>query len=499
VNSFNWSEAAAVLAGFGGKPIILHVPKTGLPFYDTLRLYGAIDLYIGLREDVLIHDAGTHWKIQGHSRENQLRGKDISAFRQVWKKKKPVAEDYCSQLRSSLASGTIFQDKFSAPANKAFVGLDATLQSGIRGISAASYDTLRSGETSKRACLADIPLSEGLLAFVGKKRMESLANIVFLPIFEGKVDFSKVISPLRAWLGIPNALCAQALALLALRTSLFVDGYQDRFTAVVYNTTFASRKGFNYSGLITIDSTAIGKMTSSEVVAHTYRIFRALVSKAWTRQGQSTELTTKALDMTYWLMQPLGKHLSSMITSQEQLRRGIERGDRCIRQPTLFDHKDPNYVREVFEMTYGGWEGDHEAVRKLAKAVASAIQWARGRDSNGNWLKPAEQRKNWYDEVVMLRSAPSAKAFIERVMILVEQGHREHGQIGTAHRQEDFDPKALLESVGNDRTNFEAFRDLFRMYLVQESTYRGEGETTVGPEEKSEARREDKLIEGGAE
>jgi hypothetical protein len=37
------------------------------------------------------------------------------------------------------------------------------------------------------------------------------------------------------------------------------------------------------------------------------------------------------------------------------------------------------------------------------------------------------------------------------------------------------------------------------MYLVQESTYRGEGETTVGPEEKSEARREDKLIEGGAE
>ena len=486
MSNFDWSKMATLLAGFGGEPVTLHVPKTGLPFYDTLRLYGTIDLYIGLREDVSIHDAGTHWKIQGRSRENQLRGKDISAFRQIWKKKKPVAEDYCSQLRSSLVNGTIFQDKFSAPANKAFVRLDATLQSGIRGISAASYDTLRSGETSKRACLADIPLSEGLLAFVGKKRMERVANIVFLPVFEGKVDFSKVISPIRARLRMPNALCAQALVLLALKASLFAEGYQDRLTAVVYNTNFDQRKGFNYSGLIAISSTVIGKMKSSDLVNHTYHIFRALVSKAWTRH---TELTPDALAMAHWLLQPLCKHLSSMITSQERLRRGVKRSGRYIRQLTLFDQKDQNYVKEIFEMTYGDWQGDHEAVRKLAGAVASGIYHAR--------MKKAENpKKNWYDEVVMLRSAPSAKAFIGRVMILIEQGHREHGQIGTVHRHEDFAPKALLESVGKDRTSFETFRDLFRMYLVQESTYKGD---PIVEADKLEVNAEEESIEGGAE
>lgn len=123
-------------------------------------------------------------------------------------------------------------------------------------------------------------------------------------------------------------------------------------------------------------------------------------------------------------------------------------------------------------MTYGNWNGDHESVRKLARAVASGISWARGRDEHGKWLEDKEQRKNWYNEVTMLRSAPSAKTFRERVMILIEQGHREHGQIGTAHRDEDFDPEALFSSIGTNRSEFEKFRDLFRMYLVQESTYK---------------------------
>ena len=57
-------------------------------------------------------------------------------------------------------------------------------------------------------------------------------------------------------------------------------------------------------------------------------------------------------------------------------------------------------------------------------------------------------------------------------MILIEQGHRERGQVGTAHRDEDFDPKALFDSIGTNRSEFETFRDLFRMYLVQESTYK---------------------------
>jgi len=132
-------------------------------------------------------------------------------------------------------------------------------------------------------------------------------------------------------------------------------------------------------------------------------------------------------------------------------------------------------------MTYGNWNGDHEAVRKLARAVASGIYWARGSDKHDDYK---EQRKNWYDEVTMLRSAPSAKTFIERVMILIEQGHREHGQVGTAHRDEDFDPKALLDSIGTNRSEFEMFRDLFRMYLVQESTYKEVGDVTTTDTDK---------------
>ena len=63
--TFDWSKAASTLQDFGGKPVTLYVPKTGLPFFDVLRLYGAIDLYIGLREDVAIHDAGNEWEVTG--------------------------------------------------------------------------------------------------------------------------------------------------------------------------------------------------------------------------------------------------------------------------------------------------------------------------------------------------------------------------------------------------------------------------------------------------
>jgi hypothetical protein len=95
----------------------------------------------------------------------------------------------------------------------------------------------------------------------------------------------------------------------------------------------------------------------------------------------------------------------------------------------------------------------------------------------------------------MLRSAPSAKAFIERVMILIEQGHREHGRLGTKHWEEDFDPKAIFAGLGSD---FETFRDLFRMYLVQESTDKGEGETAPVAEEELEVS-EEETTEGGTE
>ena len=70
----------------------------------------------------------------------------------------------------------------------------------------------------------------------GRKRTERLGNILFLPVFEGQIDLSKVVSPLRAWLGLPNVTCSQALALLSLKSSLFSEGYEKRLSAVVFNT-----------------------------------------------------------------------------------------------------------------------------------------------------------------------------------------------------------------------------------------------------------------------
>jgi hypothetical protein len=466
VINFNWFSAASVLKGFGGEQIVLHIPKTGLPFFDALRLYGTIDLYVGLREDVYIHDNGNEWEVRGQFRAGRITGRDTSAFKSIrGNKKKPAAESYCQKLRVSLIAGAAFEDDVFVQTNGPFVGLDAVLQSGIRGIAAHTYETLQTGQTSKKECLAQIPLSQGLLAYAGKRRTEQLGDIVFLPIFEGQIDLSKVVSPLRAWIGLPNVLCAQALVLLALKASLFAEGYQERLTAVTFNTKFGGKRSDNYSGLITIASTAIGKMMSPDFVGHTYYVFRGLVSKAWTRQGknyQSTAVTSDALAMSYWLMQPVGKHLSAMITSQERL------------QQQHYQHIfiKPEYVKEVFEMSYGNWRGNHEAVRKLAKAVASGIYHARMKGKE-------DPSKEWYDEVTLLRSAPTARAFIERALILVEQGHRTHSLVGTAHREEAFEPSALFASIGEKRSDFETFRDLFRMYLVQESTYQGGKQTSA--------------------
>ena len=476
MSAFDWSAATTALHNFGGEPATLYIEKTGLPFYDALRLYGAIDLYIGLREDVTIEDTGIRWKVTGRRRPKFMDGRDVAFLNRIKEqfggRKKLNSEEYCKKMYSYLVNAKSFRDEKPFPAEKSFVGLDSTLQAGIRGISAANYETLQTGQTSKKECKAMIPLSEGLLAFAGKKRTENVSRIYFLPVFEGRIDLSKVVTPLRMR-GSPNVLCTQALLLLALKTSLFAEGYQDRLTSVVYNTDFGSRNAFNFSGIIKIDSTAIGKMRSPDLVSHAYQTFGRLVSSAWS-QGKTNDLTSAAMGVAYWLMQPVSKHLSSMITAQERLYK--DKGAKS----TLFyiqNKNHANHVKEIFEMTYGNWNGDHEAVRKLARAVASGIYWARGSDKHDDYK---EQRKNWYDEVTMLRSAPSAKTFIERVMILIEQGHREHGQIGTAHRDEDFDPKALFSSIGTNRSEFETFRDLFRMYLVQESTYKKvEDETTT--------------------
>lgn len=483
MSDFDWSKAAEILSGFGGEPITLHVPKTGLPFFDTLRLYGAIDLYIGLREDVTIHDVGDRWEVKSFARKQRLEGRVRSAAETLKETNLSKNDDkWLIALDAAINAHKAWPTTPLRNLKTPLDNRDSVLKAGVRDQAASTHQGLAAGYGKE----AKIPWADAVLAFAGQKRTENMANIMFLPVFEGQIDLSKVVSPLRAWLGTPNVLCAQALMLLALKTSLFVEGYQDRLTAVVYNTNFDSQTGFNYSGLIEIGSTAIGRMKSSKQVDHTYRTFRGLVSQAWTR-GQSTELMPDALNMTYWLMQPVGKHLSSLITSQERLRRGL--------RSTLFDLPDQNYIKEVFEMSYGNWQGDHEAVRRFAKTVASAIYHARQKEKDGK-----DRDKAWYDEVTMLRSAPSAKSFIGRAMILIEQGHREHGQVGTTERREDFDPAALFASIGENQNNFETFRDLFRMYLVQESKpYKAEGETA--PEAGSEpgVDEEEPTEEGGTQ
>ncbi len=479
MSDFSWATAHSTLEGFGGTPVTLYVPKTGLPFFDALRLYGSIDLYIGLREDVSIDDRGDRWKVSGRCRTGRISGKDERAFQQVWSKKKPEPGPFCRLLRSHLMEGVPLQGEEKwPPAVKGLAGLDAPLQAGIRHTAAASYATLQSGQTSpSTCCVLKIPLSDGILAFAGKKRVEAVGEMTFLPVFEGQIDLSKVVSPLRAWVGVPNVLCSQALVLLALKTSLFVEGYQKRLKGVVFKTDFPGQRSDNYSGLVTIASTAIGRIRSVNFVAHVYRIFRELIAKAWKRQGRSYQTTSRtpdALGMAYWLMQPVGKHLTSMITSQERLRRE--------RVPHIFT--SPEYVKEVFGMSYGEWKGDHEAVRKFARAVASGIYHARMDEKKDK----SERGKAWYDEVTMLRSASSAKAFVERAMILIEQGHRKHTQVGTTHRNEAYDPQKLLGSMGDDRGNFETFRDLFRMYLVQESTYQAKEEPVEAERPEPEAK-----------
>lgn len=464
---FTWSGAASALWKFGGTPITLFVTKTGLPFFDALRLYGSIDLYIGLREDVCIHDAGTKWEVKGRSRAHRLAGKDEYAMGGVWKNREPDRRQYCALLRSSLLTeGAMLENKNWVDGKGDW---DAALQDGIRGVSARAYETLQSGQTSKPECKAKVPLPDALLAYAGKSRTERQGDILFLPIFEGRVDLSKVVSPVRAWLRPPHVLCAQALMLLSLKTALFAEGYHRAISGVVFNTDFDSRKRDNFSGLVTIGSTAIGRIDSPGFVGHAYRVFLTLVSEAWDRRGRTTRFYPHALSMTHWLMQPAVKHLSVMITSQEMLLRDGRH--------QLFARAD--YLKEVFTMTYESWEGDYEAVRRFAKAVASGIYFARMAKENTF----EDKGKAWYDEVTLLRSASSARAFLEKALILIEQGHREHAETGTTHRDEAFNPQLLVASIGNDRVRFEAFRDLFRMYLIQASTYkpRDSGETDPVP------------------
>ena len=468
---FDWALARNTLTGFGGVPITLYVDKTGLPFYDALRLYGAIDLYIGTREDVSICDRGDRWEVSARTRAARLVGRDLRALREVTGSSDgPAAAQFCTRLRESLTAGSrlsLRDDRLvEAPSE-----LDPVLQSGIRGISAAEYDSMNS--SSNPRCKARIPLSEALTAYAGRCRTEGVGEIRFLPVFEGRIDLGKIVSPLRAWLSVPNPLCAQVLMLLSLKTALWVEGYDKALSAVTYSKR-TPKTSMNYSGIIRIDSTAVGRIDDGAFCARLYLVFRKMVSASW-KDKKATPVALHTLSVAEWLMQPLPRNLGPMISAQEFLLK-----DGLL--PFLIV---PDNVRKVFQMTYPQRRMDHDAVRKLAKAVSSAIYYTAKNDDP----------KHWYNEVVALRNAPHKEAFRRRVLTLIEQSRTRNDWIGTAWRGEAFDPASLMDSMGEGRS-FEEFRDCFRMYLIQESAPKGKAAPDANDDTGEDAGTENRVDVG---
>lgn len=444
---FDWNKARNGLRGFGGDPLVLRVHKTGMPFYDALRLYGAIDLYIGTRGDVSIRDLGDRWEASGRSRPERLRGRDIAAFEAVHEKKTPKSNEFCERLRRAILSGARISRTEDpgqeVPTDDQDRTLDPALQSGIRGLSAAEYDSMNS--SSKSQCKATVPLSDAVIAYAGLRRTEGVGEIQFLPVFEGEIDLGKIVSPLHAWLAVPNPLCAQVLMLLSLKTALWSEGYEKRLSGVVYSKK-TQRTSFNYSGIVRIDSTAIGLIDDAAFCGLLYRVFRRMLTRSW-KSKKATEMATHTFAVAEWLMQPTPGSLRGMIGAQEFLLKSGE-------PPFLVDRDN---VRKVFEMTYPDRKIDYEAVRQLAKTASSAIKKLGPREDD------AKRRKHWYNEVVALRNSPNKESFRHRVLTIIEQGRAENSWI------EAFDPASLLDSMGDDRPGFEEFRDCFRMYLIQES------------------------------
>ena len=446
----SWASARRALSGFGGEPITLHIDKTGLPYYDTLRLYGAIDIYLGVREDVSIRDLGDRWRVSGRTRPDRMRDRDSNAFRAL----RPTAktsdrENFCTRLRSAIVSGiriprTEDPDE-KVPTDHRNFALDPVLQSGIRGLQAAEYESMNSSESRYTAT---IPLSDAVIAYAGLKRTEGSGDMQFLPIFEGQIDLGKIVSPIRASLSIPNPLCAQVLMLLSLKTALWSEGYSQRLSAVAYSKK--KSQNFNYSGIIRIDSTAIGRIDDGEFCGTLFRVFRRMLGTSW-KNKKATSTAPHAFAVAEWLMQPIPRTLGPMITAQEfLLKTGL---------PPFLVVRDN--VRKVFEMTYSERKIDYDAVRRLAKATSSAIYKLEP--------DPEKKRQHWYNAVVVLRNAPTKEAFRHRVLTLIEQSRVADDWVGTAWRDEAFDPANLIESMGDDRPSFEMFRDCFRMYLIQES------------------------------
>lgn len=473
--NFDWNIAKESLKGFGGKKIALKIPKTGLPFFDTLRLYGAMELYVGLREDIIITDRGHQWEINGKTRDESSK-KTLNVLKQLRKGKLQKKDNgLVDMLCRAITGDEIYPYEDEIKNSSPLENPDSVLKDGVRGTAASTYRGLESGYGNT----AKLPLSDAILALAGQKRIHEMGGIYFLPVFEGKIDLGKVVSPVHVWSSVPNPLLIKALVLLTLINSLFADKYENRLSAVVYNTNYGynSKISFNHSGLISIDSTALKKAgrekgMSEITISRMFSVYRNLLRKAF-RNNKYTDFFLPALKMAQWILSPVPKHLSSLITSQEKLYKEDGYYNTLFAKPKEVELKNLKTTKNLFDMTYPQNSiktEDHEAVRKLAKAVASAIYYARQKPTQN---KGEVSGKVWYDEVVMLRSAPTAKVFKERTLTLLEQGHKENAYVGTPHNQEDYDPSVLLKFMGDtDRHTFEIFRDLFRMYLIQESTWK---------------------------
>src|SRR5581483_8415113 len=91
-----------------------------------------------------------------------------------------IASDLAQYLRSSDAALPASGESFHQ-ASGSFAKLDPLLQSGIRGKAASAYETLQSGNSGADACNAMLPLFDGILAVAGKRRTETVGDLVFLP------------------------------------------------------------------------------------------------------------------------------------------------------------------------------------------------------------------------------------------------------------------------------------------------------------------------------
>lgn len=460
--SFNWHKAAQTLNGFGGEKLTLHVPKTGLPFYDALRLYGAIDLYIGVREDVRIADKGDMWEIEARSRiKNEKKDEAILKILAVSNKRGRVEIENLRRVVWNADFNTT-PEKIERKAPLTDYGPDAALQNGTRDDACLFYEGLASGEGKKTY----LPVGDAVLAYAGGKRIHTNGGVFFLPVFEGRIDLGRIVSPLRIWSPVPNTLLVSVYEVLVLITSLFAEDYVDRLSAVVFNTDYEPRKSFNYSGIISIESTALKKAgrsgMSKATITKVAKVYKDLLDKAY-EGTKTTGFFIHALNTAHWILKPLPKNLSTVVASQEALMK-----EESV-YATLFSkmNEHPNTSKDLFDMSYSEnkySEAAHQELRKFARAVAEAIYYARQKDA-----KKEERGKAWYDEIVMLRSAPSAKIFKERCLMLLEQGHKESSFVGSK-AEHSYNPAVVEELLEtNDKAVFEQFRDLFRMYLIQES------------------------------